>query len=153
VSGIQIAAMRRSQMPEADRRDFYLYVDEFQNFATDSFATILSEARKYRLNLTIANQYLAQMDEATLPRYNAYVRLLIEGHPSRPFSMRTPPLRSSKLDLQRADIIQWLLLAEKPCFTAIDSSAVCHITVLAQWLHETHGRGILTLVPVLRKPL
>src|SRR5690606_21354560 len=46
-----------------DRRPFYLYVDEFQNFATDSFATILSEARKYGLNLTVANQYVSQMDE------------------------------------------------------------------------------------------
>jgi hypothetical protein len=65
VSSIQQAVMARAEVPEADRRDFYLYVDEFQNFATDAFATILSEARKYRLSLTIANQYLAQMDEAT----------------------------------------------------------------------------------------
>jgi hypothetical protein len=68
VSAIQIAAMSRSNVAEADRRDWYLYVDEFQNFATESFATILSEARKYRLNLTIANQYLAQMDEHTAAR-------------------------------------------------------------------------------------
>ena len=105
-------------------------MDEFQNFATESFATILSEARKYRLSLTIANQYLAQMDEATaaavfgnvgsllvfqvgasdaealadqlgggvtpqdllaLPRFTAYARLLIDGMPSRPFSMETTP--------------------------------------------------------------
>jgi hypothetical protein len=52
VSPMQIAAMSRSDVPDADRPDFYLYVDEFQNSATDSFATILSEARKYRLNLT-----------------------------------------------------------------------------------------------------
>ena len=57
--------MSRADTPEHQRRDFSLYVDEFQNFATESFATILSEARKYRLSLTIANQYLAQMDEAT----------------------------------------------------------------------------------------
>ena len=50
-------------MHENDRRPFYLYVDEFQNFATDSFATILSEARKYGLNLTVANQYISQMTE------------------------------------------------------------------------------------------
>ena len=49
VTAIQLAAMGRADRPEADRRDFFLYVDEFQNFATDSFATILSEARKYRL--------------------------------------------------------------------------------------------------------
>src|SRR4029078_4276646 len=58
---IQMAAMRRADIPAQDRAPFYLYVDEFQNFATDSFATILSEARKYGLNLTVANQYIAQM--------------------------------------------------------------------------------------------
>jgi hypothetical protein len=130
VTGLQQAAMSRSDLPEQQRKDFYLYVDEFQNFATDSFATILSEARKYRLNLTIANQYLDQMEEGTrqavfgnvgsmlcfqvgttdaeilapqlagdvepldliaLPKYQAYVRLLIDGIPSKPFSMHTMP--------------------------------------------------------------
>jgi hypothetical protein len=133
VSGIQLAAMSRADIPESERRDFFLYVDEFQNVCTESFATILSEARKFRLSLTIANQYLAQMDEATaaavfgnvgsllafqvgasdaemlatqlgggvtpqdlmaLPKYTAYVRLLTDGMPGRPFSMETlpPPL-------------------------------------------------------------
>ncbi len=55
------AAMSRADMPASDRQDFYLYVDEFQNFATDSFTEILSEARKYNLNLTFANQYLNQL--------------------------------------------------------------------------------------------
>lgn len=126
----QIAAMSRADLPEPQRRDFFLYVDEFQNFATPAFATILSEARKYRLSLTLANQYLAQLDEATLhavfgnvgtmiafqvgardaeilaeqfggdltpqdllrlPRFQAYVRLLIEGMPSLPFTMATLP--------------------------------------------------------------
>ncbi len=64
VTKIQLAAMSRSDIPNiADRRPFYLYVDEFQNFATDSFATILSEARKYALNLTVANQYISQMTD------------------------------------------------------------------------------------------
>ena len=145
VSGMQIAAMSRSDLPEAARRDYYLYVDEFQNFATESFATILSEARKYRLSLTIANQYLSQMDEATgdavfgnvgtlltfqvgardaeiiaeqlgpeltahdllrLPRYQAYVRLLIDGSPSRPFSMCTLPPTAFNRDEQRPAIIR-----------------------------------------------
>ncbi|MDA0376307.1 MAG: type IV secretion system DNA-binding domain-containing protein [bacterium] len=61
VTKFQIDAMSRADIPEEERRDFYLYVDEFQNFATESFATILSEARKYRLNLTMANQYIAQL--------------------------------------------------------------------------------------------
>ncbi|MDD3035779.1 MAG: type IV secretion system DNA-binding domain-containing protein, partial [Candidatus Saccharimonadaceae bacterium] len=64
VTKIQLAAMSRSDIPRIeDRRPFYLNVDEFQNFATDSFATILSEARKYALNLTVANQYISQMSE------------------------------------------------------------------------------------------
>mgnify|MGYP001106101268 CR=1 FL=1 len=61
VTKIQLAAMSRANVPLEQRRPFYLYVDEFQNFATDSFATILSEARKYALNLTVANQYTSQM--------------------------------------------------------------------------------------------
>lgn len=63
VTKFQIEAMTRADMLEKDRRDFGLYVDEFQNFATDSFATILSEARKYKLSLTMANQFIAQMPE------------------------------------------------------------------------------------------
>jgi type IV secretory pathway VirB4 component len=63
ITKIQLAAMSRVNIPEEKRRDFYLYVDEFQNFATDSFIKILSEARKYRLNLCLANQYMAQLDE------------------------------------------------------------------------------------------
>ncbi len=61
VTKVQMAAMSRADIGAEQRTPFYLYVDEFQNFATDSFATILSEARKYGLNLTVANQYTAQM--------------------------------------------------------------------------------------------
>ncbi len=57
------AAMSRANIPEEQREDFYFYVDEFQNFATDTFSEILSEARKYRLNLTIAHQYMGQLSE------------------------------------------------------------------------------------------
>jgi hypothetical protein len=63
ITKIQLAAMSRVNIPEEKRRDFYLYVDEFQNFATTSFIKILSEARKYRLCLLLANQYMAQIDE------------------------------------------------------------------------------------------
>lgn len=63
VPRILIAAMSRQDTPEDQRRDFYLYVDEFQNFATPDFAQILSEARKYRLNLAVANQFIGQMEE------------------------------------------------------------------------------------------
>ena len=145
VTSLQIAAMGRADIPEEQRREFHIYVDEFQNFATDSFATILSEARKYRLSLTLANQYLAQMNEQTesalfgnvgtllafqvgardaeviaeqlggevtpqdlmtLPRYQAYARLLIDGQPSRPFSMRTLAPQTTKNDHKRAEIIR-----------------------------------------------
>lgn len=61
VTKLQLAAMSRTDIPENERKDFYLYVDEFQNFATDSFATILSEARKYRLNLIVGHQYIGQL--------------------------------------------------------------------------------------------
>jgi len=63
ITKMQLAAMNRARIPEEQRRDFYLYVDEFQNFATNSFVKILSEARKYRLNLSLANQYIAQVPE------------------------------------------------------------------------------------------
>jgi hypothetical protein len=135
VTKFQIDAMSRADVAESERRDFYLYVDEFQNFATKSFATILSEARKYRLALTIAHQYVGQLtlqggdtalrdavfgnvgsmisfqvgsddaedlsqqfeemvsvkDILSLPKYHAYVRLMIDGIPSKPFSVSTLP--------------------------------------------------------------
>ena len=63
ITQIQLSAMNRAYIKEEDRRDFFLYVDEFQNFATSSFIKILSEARKYRLALTLTNQYIEQLDE------------------------------------------------------------------------------------------
>ncbi len=63
ISQIQIAAMNRANIAESDRKEFFLYVDEFQNFATSSFVKILSEARKYKLGLILANQYIAQLPE------------------------------------------------------------------------------------------
>jgi hypothetical protein len=129
---IQAAAMSRASVDENARPDFSLYVDEFQNFSTDSFASILSEARKFRLNLIVANQFIGQLtdpirdavfgnigtimsyrtgpedgeflvkqfepvfdvhDLVNLPNYNAVMKLLIGGLPSRPFSIAAlPPL-------------------------------------------------------------
>lgn len=63
VTKFQIDAMSRADTDFKNRRDFYLYIDEFQNFATDSFASILSEARKYRLSLIVANQFTSQIQE------------------------------------------------------------------------------------------
>ncbi len=133
ITKIQLAAMSRVDIPEEERRDFYLYVDEFQNFATESFANILSEARKYRLCLTVGHQYISQMDEivrdavfgnvgtlavfrvgaedaeflekefspeftaedlVNLSKYNIYLKLMIDGVASHPFSAQTlaPPV-------------------------------------------------------------
>ncbi len=134
ITKIQLSAMERVDIAEKDRKDFFLYVDEFQNFATESFANILSEARKYRLDLTMAHQYMEQLDEkvlaavlgnvgtlvtyrvgstdaailvkeftptfteedlVNLPKFNIYLRLMIDGVASKPFSAVTlPPLGS-----------------------------------------------------------
>ena len=146
--------MTRADIPEADRRDFSLYVDEFQNFTTGSFASVLSEARKYRLSLIVAHQYLSQLDDPTahaifgnvgsiiafqvgtddaerlaqqmskhsgqltpenltgLPKYTAYVRLLIDGMPTSPFSMMTLPPTGEGVDPERAEVI-WRVMSRR----------------------------------------
>jgi CxxC-x17-CxxC domain-containing protein len=134
ITKMQLSAMERVRIPEEERRDFFLYVDEFQNFATDSFAGILSEARKYRLDLIIAHQYIGQLvtetstrvrdavfgnvgtmmvfrvgaadaeflekefepevtpqDLVNLPNYYVYLKLMVDGLTSRPFSAVTLP--------------------------------------------------------------
>lgn len=145
VTSLQVAVMRRARIPESQRQPHFLYIDEFQNIATDSFTTILSEARKYRLGFIGANQFLAQLDEntrsavfgnvgslvvfgvgvedaeilakqlgeritpqdlLTCPKYYAFVRMLIDGHPTPPFSMRTIPPRKRSLDPRRAEIVR-----------------------------------------------
>ena len=76
ITKLQLAALSRVDIPESERQDFYLYVDEFQNFVTDSFATILSEARKYRLNLVMGHQYIGQL----MPDNNPKVRDAVFGN-------------------------------------------------------------------------
>lgn len=104
VTKIQLATMSRADIPEDQRRPFYLYVDEFQNFATDSFAVILSEARKYQLCLTVANQYISQMEQT--------VRDAVFGNVGSIISFRVSPDDSSFLQkyfepqFMAADIIQ-----------------------------------------------
>jgi len=80
ITKLQLAAMSRVDIPEEERKDFFLYVDEFQNFATRSFVNILSEARKYRLSLVIGNQYLSQLEEMTSTGRSADVREAIFGN-------------------------------------------------------------------------
>lgn len=134
ITKIQLAAMERVDIKEEERRDFFLYVDEFQNFATPSFANILSEARKYRLSLIMAHQYVKQLDEivadavfgnvgtmvtfriggpdaemlvkeftpvfteediVNLPKFQVFLKLMIDGLASQPFSAITmPPIGS-----------------------------------------------------------
>lgn len=128
IAGLELAALGRADVPEPDRQDFFLYIDEFQTFATLSLAGILQEARKYRLNLIVANQYLGQLEEAVrdaifgnigtiisfrvgaedaqylareffpvfseedflnIPPHHIYLRLMVDGVMSRPFSART----------------------------------------------------------------
>ncbi len=130
ITKIQLAAMSRVDTPEKERNDFYLYVDEFQNFATESFANILSEARKYRLNLIVGHQYVEQLDEkvasaifgnvgtfvvfrvgatdaavlvkefepyfleedlVNITKWHVYLKLMIDGMASDPFSAATLP--------------------------------------------------------------
>ena len=124
VSKISIGAFSRQDLTEEQRIPFYLYVDEFQNFITDVFATILSESRKYKLSLNITNQYIAQLDEkirnavignagtlisfrigaadadflvkeydplkpddmTNIDKYNFYIKMLIDGAPTKPFN-------------------------------------------------------------------
>ncbi len=146
ITKIQLAAMERVRIPEDERKDFYLYVDEFQNFATDSFAGVLSEARKYRLNLIIAHQYIGQLvtdmstkvrdavfgnvgtmtvfrvgaadaeflesefepeftvqDIVNIPNYHIYIKLMVNGVASRPFSGATLPelqLKENKMTVE-----------------------------------------------------
>ena len=141
ITKIQLAAMERVNIPEEERKDFYLYVDEFQNFATESFATILSEARKYRLNLIMGHQYIDQLvssdstavrdsifgnvgtmvsfrvgakdaeylekefdpvfmqkDLVNIEKWNVYIKLMIDGISSRPFSaIGLPPISKEEL--------------------------------------------------------
>ncbi|XOB41378.1 MAG: CxxC-x17-CxxC domain-containing protein [Candidatus Nealsonbacteria bacterium] len=80
VTKLQLSAMSRVDIPEKEREDFFLYVDEFQNFATEAFADILSEARKYRLSLTLANQYMAQLEEMTALGRSTKVRDAVFGN-------------------------------------------------------------------------
>ncbi|HUT96450.1 MAG TPA: CxxC-x17-CxxC domain-containing protein [Candidatus Paceibacterota bacterium] len=80
ITKLQLAAMSRVDVLEHERKDFYLYVDEFQTFATDAFASILSEARKYHLCLTLAHQYVAQLDSMGDKGKNTKVRDAIFGN-------------------------------------------------------------------------
>ncbi len=111
VTKIQAAAMSRAEIPEAERTDFSLIVDEFQNFSTDSFATILSEARKYRLNLIVANQFIGQL--------NDQVREAVFGNVGTMAAFRTGPDDAEYLVKQFAPIFERGDLSNLPNFYAV----------------------------------
>lgn len=185
VSKLQLAALGRADIPEPERRDFYLYIDEFQNFVTDSLATILSEARKYKLSLIMAHQYISQLaqennskikdavfgnagtliafrigvedaelmakefapvfndfDVINIDRFNAYIKLMINGTGSRPFNMETlPPAKAGPKEVYEAvrkltklkygrprsevesEILQHARLGQVPAAPAIERTA------------------------------
>ena len=112
VSKMQIAALRRARIPEGEREDFYLYVDEFQNFTTNSVATILSEARKYRLNLTIAHQYMPQLKEeirdAVIGNVGTMLSMRI-GTTDAEFLEKQFEPEFSKFDLTNLDNFQYII--------------------------------------------
>jgi hypothetical protein len=112
VSKMQIAAMRRARMSENERRDFYLYIDEFQNFTTDSISTILSEARKYRLNLILAHQYMPQLKEeirdAVLGNVGTFSSFRIGVSDAEILEKQFQP-EFSKFDLQNIDNFQYIV--------------------------------------------
>lgn len=139
ITKLQLAAQERQNVLEKDRRDFYLFVDEFQNFANESFASILSEARKYKLNLIVAHQYIEQLDEKVTPaifgnvgtiivmrvgaadaefmeteftptfmpedlvnlaKYQMYLKLMVDGVSTTPFSANSLPPIAKRTDNQ-----------------------------------------------------
>lgn len=117
VTAFQLGAMRRAALPEMERADFNLYVDEFHNFATDSFATILSEARKYRLCLTLSHQYTGQLSrelqDAVFGNVGSMIAFRV-GHDdanelAKAFGAEYPPERFT--DLANFEIMAKLLEA------------------------------------------
>ncbi|MBD3238862.1 MAG: type IV secretion system DNA-binding domain-containing protein [Candidatus Moranbacteria bacterium] len=101
VTKMQLAAMERVDIPEQDRKDYYMFVDEFQNFATESFANILSEARKYRLNLTMAHQYINQL----VHEGNTYVRDAVFGNVGTLISFRVGAEDAEALEKEYEPVI------------------------------------------------
>ncbi len=103
VSKIQMAAMKRQQMDAKDRKDFFLYIDEFQNYVTDSIESILSEARKYRLGLIIAHQYLGQLQQSdALTKSSLNLKDAIFGNVGSMMSYKISPEDSDLLEKQFA---------------------------------------------------
>lgn len=188
---MQLAAMSRVDIPEEDRQDFFLYIDEFQNFASESFSNILSEARKYRLSLILGHQYIAQLasgddtkmrdavfgnvgtmvvfrvgaddaeflekefapefmalDFVNLGKYTIYVKLMIDGIASRPFSAQTLAPNEKPEGIFRDEIIEFSRKQYGTPRDIVDRS-------IAQWtgLDGPGSRPILNPLPMSQQVL
>jgi hypothetical protein len=131
----QVAAMGRDDIPEDERVDFALYVDEFQNFATDSFATILSEARKYRLNLILANQFMTQLTDNIRESILGNIGTIISG----------------RLGITDAEILQKKFM---PTFDAEDLTKLPNFqTITSVMIHNVPSAAFsMNLIPPMVKP-
>lgn len=136
ITKMQLAAMGRARIAEADRRDFFLYVDEFQNFATDSFATILSEARKYHLGLVLVNQYTAQIPEL--------VADAIFGNVGTMISFRVGPDDAQRLVTQYQPVFDVNDLINLPNRQIYVKMAIDGVTSQAFSAHTLPPKGIVT---------
>jgi hypothetical protein len=179
---IQLTTLSRQDIREKKRRDFYLYVDEFQSFVTTSFADLLTEARKYRLNLILAHQYLSQIEESiqaavlgncgtiisfrlgaqnaedlskefypaitltdlvSLPKYHIYLRLMIDGVASDPFSAVTlPPPKSNQNKGTKASLTT---LPRVPLQTRRSASVSAPLSIPLNAGNESKRQGRLPL--------
>lgn len=105
VNKVNMAAMARQKIPKKERKDFYMYVDEFQNFATDTFAAILSEARKYRLSLIMAHQYIAQLTKTPTGKEDTRVRDAVFGNVGTMMSFKVGANDAEYLEKEYAPLL------------------------------------------------
>lgn len=136
ITKIQLAAMGRARIDPTQRREFFLYVDEFQNFATDSFATILSEARKYKLGLVLANQYIAQIPEV--------VADAIFGNVGTMVTFRVGPEDADRLVKQYTPVFETSDLINLPNRQIYVKMAIDGVTSQAFSAHTLPPKGLVT---------
>ena len=127
VTKLQMAAMGRAEMAASERKDFFLYIDEFQNFITPSIATILSEARKYRLSLIIAHQYMAQL----APKGDSEIRDAVLGN--------VGTMLIGRIGIEDAEVLEKEFA---PVFTAFDMVNVDKFTFNSKLLIDNTSRPL-----------
>lgn len=192
ITKLYLGAMSRTDVFGDDFPDFYLYVDEFQNFASESFANILSEARKYRLNLILAHQYIAQMDEevsdavfgnvgtmitfrvgaadaelfekeffpdffvkdiCSLGFKNIYLKLMIDGVASRPFSAQTlPPIVTPTISYRKEIVETSIKTYGTPRQEIEDMIMKMHTETAEPIKTERRGDGAATGISAAARP-